>query len=250
MMHNPFQSYQTDPTAAAYAGIGNPFSLPFTAMQTTGTNPAALNPLATALGLCQTAGVSPLGQTGYSGMPNYGNIHPQHLQLASLLTQAGIPQGFGQNPIGNWQNPYAATVQQNPWIASGQQNPILSTVLQNPLIAAGLQNPLYAGLQNPLVAAALQNPLLAVALQNPYLNPMLAQQQGISSLFGQQGSPYGQTGSPFGQQGSPFGQQGLPFGQQGSPFGQQGSPFGQQGSPFGQQGSPFGQQGSPFGQQG
>jgi hypothetical protein len=237
-MHNPFQSFQTDPTAAMYAGLGNPFSLPYTTGQIGQTNAPTLNPLAAALGAsCGTSGVSQLGQTGYAGIPNYGNILPQQLQLASWLTsQSQIPQTFGPNLMANWQNPYAVSTQYNPWVTAG---------LQNPLLTAGLQNPLI-GLQNPL--------------QNPLLHQMLAHQQHLASLYGQQGSPYGQIGqqgSPFaqyGQQGSPFGQQSSPFGQQGSPFGQQGSPFGQfgqQGSPYGQigqQGSPFGQQGSPFGQ--
>jgi hypothetical protein len=209
MMHNPFQSYQTDPTLGAYAGMANPFSLPYTAMQTSVTNPATFNPLASALGV---GGLSQLGQTGYAGIPNYGNIHPQQLQLASLLTSQGsIPQVFGQSP---WQNPYAV---QNPWITGG-----------------------------------LQNPLLTAALQQPLLNPILAQQFGLQPMqpyspYQQigQGSPFGQQGLPFGQQGSPYGQIGLPFGQQSSPYAQQGSPYGQIGLPLAPQ-SWVGQAG-PFG---
>jgi hypothetical protein len=259
MMHNPFQSYQTDPTFGAYAGMANPFSLPYTAMQASVTNPATLNPLASALGAsCPTAGLSQLGQTGYAGIPSYGSIHPQQLQLASLLTsQAAIPQVFGQNPLWQQQNPYS--VGQNPWITGG------------------LQNPLLAGLQNPLLTAGLQNPLLTAGLQNPLLNPFAQQQFGLQQFqhplyqqlgqglpFGQQGLPYGQIGSPFGQQGLPYGQIGLPqtwqqqqplqayspYQQigQGSPFGLQGSPYTSQGSPYTQTGSPFAQPNLPYGQ--
>jgi hypothetical protein len=233
MMHNPFQSYQNDPTLAAYAGITNPFSSPFTAMQTSVTNPVTLNPLASALGgTCPLGGMSQLGQTGYAGIPAYGSIHPQQLQLASLLaTQTGIPQVFGQSPIWQQQNPYAGV--QNPWITGG---------LQNPLLTAGLQNPILAGLQNPLLTAGLLNPILS---QQQFGNP-------IGSQFGlqpfQSYSPYQQVGqlSPFGQQVSPYGQQVSPYGQQGIPFGLQGSPFTQVGSPFAQHGLPYGQIGSPL----
>jgi hypothetical protein len=190
MMHNPFQSYQTDPTLGAYAGLANPFSLPYTAMQTSLTNPATFNPLSSALG--QVGGLSQLGQTGYAGIPNYGNIHPQQLQLASLLTsQASIPQVFGQSP---WQNPYAV---QSPWITGG-----------------------------------LQNPLLTAALQQPLLNPILAQQFGLQPMQPYSPYQQIGQGTPFGQQVSPFGQQGLPFGQQSSPYAQQGSPYGQIGVPL------------------
>jgi len=198
MMHNPFQSYQTDPTLGAYAGMANPFSLPYTAMQTSLTNPATFNPLASALG--PVGGLSQLGQTGYAGIPNYGNIYPQQLQLASLLTsQASIPQVFGQGP---WQNPYAV---QNPWITGGMQNPLLTAALQ----------------------------------QQPLLNPILAQQFGLQPMqpyspYQQigQGSPFGQQVSPFGQQSSPYAQQ------QCSPYGQIGLPLAPQ-SWVGQAG-PFG----------
>jgi len=235
----------------------NPFSLPYTAMQTSVTNPATLNPLASALGLsCPTAGLSQFGQTGYAGIPNVG-IHPQQLQLASLLAsqQGAIPQAFGQSPI--LQNPYA--VLQNPWITGGLQNPLLTAGLQNPLLTAGLQNPLL----NPF---AQQQQFGLQQFQHP-----LYQQFGQSSPYGQQqSSPYGQQqGWPYGQQGSPFGQFGLPYGQigsqqswqqqqplhayspyqqigQGSPFGLQGSPYSQIGSPFIQHSLPYGQIGSPL----
>jgi hypothetical protein len=254
MMHNPFQSYQTDPTWGAYAGVANPFTSPYAAMQPSVTNPATLNPLASALGMsCPTTGLSQLGLTGYTGIPSYGSIHPQQLQLASLLTsqQGAIPQIFGQNPL--LQNPYA--VVQNPWITGGLQNPLFTAGLQNPLLTAGLQNPLV----NPFVQQQL-------GLQ-PFQHSLL-QQIGQGSPYGQQGSPYGQQGSPFAQIGSPFGQYGSPYGQiapqswqqqqplqayspyqqigQGSPFGVQGSPYTQIGSPFMQHGAPYGQIGSPL----
>jgi hypothetical protein len=231
-MHNPFQSYQADPTLAAYAGMTTPFSVPYPGVQTSLanpalTNPAALHALASALGAsCATTGLSQLGQTGYAGIPSYGNIHPQQLQLASLLTQqGGIPQVFGQNPM--LQNPYTV---QNPWITGGLQNPLATAGLQNPLVTAGLQ-------------------------QHPLLNPILAQQQ-FGQPFGLQQplpaySPYQQIGqiSPFAQQGLPFAQQqGLPFGQPGLPYGQPGLPYGPQISPFAQIGSPFAQHGLPYGQ--
>jgi hypothetical protein len=226
MMHNPFQSYQTDPTLGAYSGLGSPFSLPYQAMQTSAINPA-LNPLtAQGLAACATAGIPQLAQQGYTGVPNFiGGLHPQQqLQLASIL----------------------ATQFQNPYQVAGLQNP----ALQNP----GLQNFAFQG-QNPWIQSGLQNPWHTAALQNPLLNPILAQQLGIAggSPFGAQ--PYQQFGhlgqqvSPFGQQVSPFGQQGLPYAQQG-PYGQQVSPFGQQGLPYTQQGIPYGQQISPFGAQG
>jgi len=126
MMHNPFQSYQTDPTLAAYAGMGNPFSLPYNAMQSPVTNPATLNPLAAAAGVnCPFTGASQLGQAGYAGIPNYGSIYPQQLQLSSWLTpQSGIPQGIGPNLGANWQNPYTVSAFQNPWIAAGLQTAV------------------------------------------------------------------------------------------------------------------------------
>jgi hypothetical protein len=230
MMHNPFQSYQTDPTLAACAGIASAFGLQPGNLQATANNPATLHPLAAALS-AMNPGISQLGQTGYGGIPNYGNIHPQQLQLASLLTsQAGIPQAFGTN-LG-LQNPY----QQNPY----QQN----VYPQNPYSVSPFQNPLTA-LQNPWITGGLQNPILS-ALQNPWLNPMIGQHQHPMGLQGTQlGQPYSPYLQQFGQQ-SPFQQQGSPFGQQ-APFQQQ-SPFAQH-SFFGQQLSPFVQQ-SPFGQQG
>lgn len=257
MMHNPFQSYQTDPTLAAYAGITNPLAT----MQT-------INPITSVLGGSSPFGsLSQLGQTGFPGTSGQQGLNPQQLQLASLLaSQASIPQMFGQSHLG--QNPY--NLGQNPWITGGLQNPLqnplLTAGLQNPLLTAGLQNPLLtAGLQNPLLTAGLQNPLLTAGLQNPLLNPWLQQQFGLQPFqhshhqqfgqglqqFGQ--TPYGQT-SPYGQIGSPYGQQGLPFGllqtlQQQQPL-QAYSPyqqFGHGGSPFQQQlGQPYGQIGSPL----
>ena len=225
MMHNPFQSYQTDPTLAAYAGMVNPFSSPYTGMQNPVTNPATLNPLTSALGVsCPVGGLSQLGQTGYAGIPNFGNIHPQQLQLASLLTpQASSPQLFGQSP---WQNPYAVSSFQNPWITGGLQNPLLTAGLQNPLLSAGLQNPLL----NPILAQQ-QFGLQPLQAHVPY-------QQIGQGMFGLQGSPYASQVSPYGSQVSPYAQIGSPFGQQGSPYGQIGSPLAPQ-SWVGQAG-PFG----------
>jgi hypothetical protein len=221
MMHNPFQSYQNDPTLAAYSGMTNPYGSPYTGIQ---SNPLALNPLTAALcGIAPTAGVSQLGQTGYAGIPNYGSINPQQLQLASLLTSQA----------------------QNPYNVSPFQNPIL----------AGLQNPILAALQNPwLNPLAVQQHLGQIGQQvPPFTQQGYGQVSPLQQGFGQQVSPFTQQGygqvSPlqqgFGQQVSPFTQQGYgqvsPFQQA---FGQQG--FGQQLSPYGQQGSPYGQIGSPL----
>ena len=192
MMHDPFQTYAT---LGAYSGVTNPLQ------QLTG-------------------GISPFGQ---QGIGDYGGIHPQQLQLATLLAHATNPQLLGQT--GGWQNPMTSI---------GQQNPLVQA-LQHQLIQQSLQNQLMQqALQNPLVSQVLQNPLLSQSLQNPLLNPMVSQyyqsQYPQIGIGGQ--SPFGQSGSPFGQSGSAFGQSGSPFGQLApqSWIGQQG--FGS-GSPFG-----------------
>lgn len=186
MMHNPFQSYHTDPTLAAYAGITNPFGLPTTALQTAAGNPAALNPLAATLGMISPlAGIGQLGQTGYPGIP------PIYGQNPGITGQSPY---IGQNPF--VQNPYL----QNPYL----QNPYgQSQFGQNPLHSVGLQNPILSALQNPWLSAILAQQ------QNPWLNPLLTQQHAHQQgLFGsQQGSPYGQFG--YGQSG--YGQSGFPL---------------------------------------
>jgi hypothetical protein len=207
MMHNPFQSYQTDPTLGAYTG--NPYTSPFTAMQSAAINPA-LNPLAAIQGLSPfaTAGGPQIGQQqGYAGVPNFMGLHPQ--QLAQL---------------------------QNPWIPTGLQNPLLTAVLQNPFL-----NPIVA--QQLIHSAGLQQPYSPYG-QQPFgqASPFAQQPFGQVSPFAQQ--PFGQV-SPFAQQGLPYGQQGVPYAQQTSPYGQPGLPYGQIGSPllpqtWVGQGGPFG----------
>jgi len=170
--NDPLQTQLTSLTSGAYAGAMNPFGLPYTALQNV-VNPALSNPLA---GAFQTGGISPFGQQGYGGIPNYGAIaQPQQLQqlqqiqqqvqqlqqLASILAaQSGIPQPFGQ------------TI---PW-----QSPQQPNVFQNPLSG-----------------------------QSPLVNPMLAQQLALqaASIYGQ--PQFGQAGSPFAQ--SPFAQGGYPL---------------------------------------
>ena len=150
MMHDPFQTYAT---LGAYSGVTNPLQ------QLTG-------------------GISPFGQQ-QQGIGGYGGIHPQQLQLATMLAHASNPQLLG--------------------LTGGIQNPLASLVQQNPVVQA---------LQHQLVQQSLQNQLVQQALQNPMLNPFVSQyyqsQYPQSGLGGQ--SPFGQIGSPFGQTGSPFGQ--------------------------------------------
>ncbi|HEY1242084.1 MAG TPA: hypothetical protein VGF16_16085 [Bryobacteraceae bacterium] len=186
MMHDPFQTYAT---LGAYSGVTNPLQL-------------------------LTGGISPFAQQ--QGIGGYGGIHPQQLQLATMLAHATNPQILGltgglQNPIGS----------------IGQQNPAVQA-LQHQLVQQSLQNQLVQqALQNPLISQVLQNPLVSQSLQNPLLNPIVSQyyqsQYPQIGIGGQ--SPFGQTGSPFGQTGSPFGQLAPQswIGQQG--FGG-GSPFG------------------------
>jgi hypothetical protein len=198
MMHNPFQSYQTDPTLGAYAG--NPYT-PFTAMQSATMNPA-LNPLAAIQGLssCATAGGPQIGQQGYAGVPTFVGLHPQQLTA--------------------YQNPWIPTGLQNPWFTAALQNALLNPILAQQLIpTAG--SPF--GLQ-PLTPYGQQ----ILGQVSPFAQQGLPfTQQGLP--FAQQGLPYGQQGVPYPQQGSPYGQP--PFGQV-SPFAQQGLPYGQLGSPL------------------
>jgi hypothetical protein len=211
MTHDPMQTYST---LGAYPGVTNPFGLPYTALQTSGIHPAAINPLAAGIGyspVLQGGGYSPFGQQGFG-------IHPQLLQnpwVQNPLIYAGL-----QNPLG-LQNP----IMQNPIL----QNPLL----QNPLLQ---QNPIQAHLQAQLAAhqLAAQHAAQQLAAQQLAVQHLVAQQLAAQQLaaqqFGQQ-QPYGghfQGGqSPFGQVGSPFGQIGSPFGQIGSPYGQVGNPWAQ-----------------------
>lgn len=201
MMHNPFQSYQNDPTLGAYTGFASPFGLPFTPMQASGINPA-LNPLAAIQGLSSYAS---------AGSPQLG--------------QQGVPNYVGLNPL-------QAPVLSNPWVTAGLQNPLLTAALQNPWFAIALQNQFIpsAGLPFGLQPNAPYQQSVAFGQHQPPF--------GQISPFAQQISPYGQQGQPYGQQGVPYPQQGLPYGQPGSPYGQFGSPLPPQtwvgqGGPFG-----------------
>jgi len=188
MTHDPYQTYQT---VGAYSGLMNPFSSPFGGMQQTSAN----NPLAAAFGA--SPGVpatfgqpfAPQGYQGFSGIPNYGGISPQQLQLASALASQ-YAQINAQSPFNNpWQNAFSGGFQ-HPFANAGLQNPIL----QNPI----LQNAL---LQNPWQVAAQQNPQMNPQL-NPIFNPVLAHLAAtLGPQFGQQSySPYAQQ-QPYQQTG-------------------------------------------------
>ena len=124
--NDPFQTQLSSLNSGAYAGAMNPFSLP------NAINPALLNPFA---GAVQTGGISPFGQQGFAGIPNYGAIAQQQQlqqiqqqvqqlqQLASILaSQGAIPQQFGQ--ASPWQSPLQPNAFQNP-----QVNPVLAQQL-------------------------------------------------------------------------------------------------------------------------
>jgi hypothetical protein len=197
MTHNPFQSYQTDPTLGAYAGFANPFTMPFTGMQTAGINPA-LNPLAAIQGsVFAQAGSPQLGPQGYTGVSNYPGLHPQ--QLAAL------------------QNPWIPTGLQNPWLSVALQNPLLNPILAQQLLSSGLA----FGLQphSPYQQIGAYGQQLSPYAQQPFGQQPFAQQP-----FAQQGLPYGQAASPFGQLGSPLTPQ--TFVGQAGPYGA-GQPLGQ-----------------------
>lgn len=152
MTHDPYQTYQT---VGAYSGLTNPFSSPYSTIQTSAMNPAAaFNPLTANAGapwgVPSAFGQQPgqqgfQGIQGFSGIPNYGGISPQQLQLAAALAaQAAAQQATFANP---WQNPF------------------------------------NGGLQSQVATAGWQNPFAMAALQNPLLNPVLAQ---IAASLGQQ----------------------------------------------------------------
>jgi len=183
MTHDLYQTYQT---VGAHPGLMNPFSSPFSGMQT-----SANNPLAAAFGaypgVPATFGqqFAPQGYQGFSGIPNYGGISPQQLQLASALASQ-LAQINAQSPFNNpWQTPFSGGFQ-HPFANAGLQNPIQ----QNPLV------------QNPWQGGAQLNPQLNPQA-NPMFNPALAQlaatlgpQLGLQaySPYAQQQQPYQQTG--------------------------------------------------------
>jgi hypothetical protein len=167
--HDPFQN--------AF-GVYNPFTTPYNVAQ--------------------------WGQQAYGGVPGYGGINPQQLQIAQQLQhlqQLQLAQLLASQA--GTQNPLSQLTQQNPL---AQQNPFA----QNPFA----QNPF----QNPLATAAIQNPLLAAGLQTQLLGQIgspLGHPYGFQqpTLYGQTG----QTGYPLAPQ-SMIGQNTLPGTGQG--FGQ------------------------------
>lgn len=135
MTHDPYQAYsvwgsypgQINPLAALQGGLN-----PMAGIHSQGGNPLATNPYFPQNpgfnpGIGQMAGLQQNPLQGFSGIPGYGGIHPQQLQLAAaLLTQAGLYGGLQQNPLlGQQQNPYIGLHQQslNPLLAS---HPILA----------------------------------------------------------------------------------------------------------------------------
>jgi hypothetical protein len=204
-------------SGGAFPGTTNPFGLPSTALQSA-FNPAAFNPL---IGLAQAGAISPFGQQGNIGVPNYGAIaqqlqqqqqQQQLQQLAAILAQQGLvqqglaQQGFGQQGFGQQGWGQQGMVPQQIGI-SPQVNP-----WQNQFIA---QNPLVAALQNPLLNPILAQQLALQAVSQQYAQPQLGQTQyGQLQQYGQ--PQFGQTWpvhTQFGQIGSPFGQ--TPYGQAG-----------------------------------
>lgn len=147
-----FQDMANYPTMGAYAGLGNPFYSQHAALQ------GALNPFAAG----QTTG------QGYAGgIPGYGAIHPQHLQLAAMIAaQQSLPQ-------------LAALAQ----LTGLTQNPILSGILQNPL------------------AAHLYSQQLQAATGGHQLSPY---GQAGNPWAQQAGNPYAQQGNPWAQQTLPL----------------------------------------------
>jgi len=193
MIQDPFQTYAT---LGSYYGMPTPFGLPHPALQGSGINPAAINPLAT-LGFSPFAGgFQQAGQSPFGQYPGQGQIGPQQLQQLQ-------PQQLQQ--------------QMQQQIQQQQQ-------LQQLVSALALQAALPQ-----LLAALVNNPLISAGLHPSGIGSNFGQQYGQQPY-----SPYqqaGQIGSPFGQQfGSPFGQS-SPFGQQGYPLAPQswvgqGGPFG------------------------
>jgi len=176
MTHDPYQTYAT---LGTLSGQTNPFSSPYSWMQSSINPAAAYNPL-----------------TANAGA-GYGGISPQQLQLAAALI-AQSAQLAGLSNV--YQNPQLASMSSNPFAAQFH-NPLAAAALQqNPFVAAALQQQQYN--QNPL-----QNPGLA------QLASAIGQQIGLHpySQFAHPG--FGQPGfaQPFGQPGSPVGQFNTPL---------------------------------------
>ncbi|HTM52054.1 MAG TPA: hypothetical protein VL285_25340 [Bryobacteraceae bacterium] len=191
-MHDPFQAY------GSHYGMQTPIGMQPPSLQYPGINPA-VNPLLGLTQLGQTGGIpqtSPYGQNVGQGF-----IHPQQLQLATLLAQALF------------------------------QNPVLASLLSNPLLAASVHSQALGSQVAP--QGGWQQPFYPQPGQYPQMYQM-------GSPFGQIGSPLGQAAYPLAPQswigqGGPFGGgQGYgPMHSLQSPMGQR--PFqGQQGySPWG-----------------
>jgi len=197
MTHDPYQTYQT---VGAHSGLMNPFSSPFSGMQT-----SANNPLAAAFGaypgVPATFGqpFAPQGYQGFSGIPNYGGISPQQLQLASALASQ-LAQINAQSPFNNpWQTPFSGGFQ-HPFANAGQQNPIQQNpLLQNPWQVAAQLNPQLNPQANPMFNPALAQlaatlaPQLGLQAYSPYAQQQPYQQQPYQQQPYQQ-QPYQQTG--------------------------------------------------------
>jgi len=230
MTHDP---YQMHPMIGAYSGLTNPFSSPYTAMQTSAINPAlAYNPLTANSGLFWGTGQ----QQGLQGYPGSQGISPQQLQLAAALS-AQSSQMFGLSPFTNaLQNPFiAAAVQRdliqnqlaaNQLAAVAQQNPLLNPVLAAQLtgnlgqigIGQQYQQPGFGqSFQQPGFGQSFQQPGFGQSFQQPGLG-QLVQQHGFNPYQQQyQQQPYQQipqTGWGVGQQqGNPYSQINNPFAQ-------------------------------------
>jgi hypothetical protein len=231
MTHDPFQNYQTP---GAYAGVGTPFGLPYTAFQ------PSFNPM----GIGGQQQINPgIGGYGYpnplqQGVGVAAQLGPLQQLLALNSLVAGMQNPFLQHQQAQspWQQQGQAPWQQQAQLPWQQQ---LHQQLHQQLLAAGLQNP-QLGLHNwPQQQTQYGYPLAPQSLIGAGIGQPFAHQFG----YPQTGYPqtgYSQIGYPQTQQGigAQFGQQ-QPYGQ----FGQQ-QPYGQ----FGQQ-QPYGQFGQqPFGQ--
>jgi len=175
MTHDPFQTHPM----AAYSGLNNPFISPY-AMQTSAINPMlASNPFTQQLGPQGYAGIQ-----AAPGIPFYGGISPQQLQLASALASQAA-QLVGASPFaGGWHNPFAV---------AALQNQLLQTQAYNPYAQVGL-NPY----QQPYQQFGQQQFGQPVSpfVQTPLGTPTLAPQSWVGQ--GQIGQP-GQLGGAQGQ---------------------------------------------------
>jgi len=134
MFHDPFQTHSM---LGAHPGIAAALGFNPLAMNPLAVNPLAVNPFAVSqLAVNPLAGgISPYGQPQLqAGIPGYGGLIGQQLQLASMLAQQ-VPQAFGLSPLLH-----------NPLASIGLYNPVLSQSWVNPLV-------------NPIVAQQYQHQL-------------------------------------------------------------------------------------------